>query len=188
MKKITPKNYGDRWSRYISIVLVAVFMLSCNLYALAQTQKVSGKVTDAITGESLVGVSVYVKGTQNGTTTDVNGVYAVNNVIKGQILVFSFIGMKTTEIVTDARTTYDVVLQSEATGLDEVVVIGYGTQRKGDVTSSISTVKSDNFLKGSVKDTVIAFNICPGWDHKQSTGNIANTTRTYMPCITRFRT
>jgi TonB-linked SusC/RagA family outer membrane protein len=152
MKKITPKNYRGRWPRYISIVLVAVFMLSCNLFALAQAQKVSGKVTDAITGESLVGVSVYVKGTQNGTTTDVNGVYSVNNVTKGQILVFSFIGMKTTEIVTDARSTYDVVLQSEATGLDEVVVIGYGTQRKGDVTSSISTVKSDNFLKGSVKD------------------------------------
>jgi TonB-linked SusC/RagA family outer membrane protein len=152
MKKNNLQNHRQKWSRCLSIALITVFMLSCNLYALAQAQKVTGKVTDAITSESLVGVSVYVKGTQNGTTTDIKGEFTLNDVNKGQILVFSFIGMKTTEIVVDARTTYEVAMQSEATGLDEVVVIGYGTQRKGDVTSSISTVKSDNFLKGQVKD------------------------------------
>jgi TonB-linked SusC/RagA family outer membrane protein len=152
MKKNKSQNHRQKWSRCLSFALVAVFMLMCNLFSFAQTQKVTGKVTDAITGELLVGVSVYEKGTQNATTTDVNGVYTLNAVKTGQVLVFSFIGMKTTEITTDARTTYDVVLQSEATGLNEVVVIGYGTQKKGDVTSAVSTVKSDKFLQGATKD------------------------------------
>ena len=124
MKKNNLQNHRQKWSKCLSFALVAVFMLSCNLIAFAQTQKVTGKVTDAITGESLVGVSVYEKGTQNATTTDVNGVYTLNSVKAGQVLVFSFIGMKTIEITTDTRTTYNVVLQSEATGLNEVVVIG----------------------------------------------------------------
>ena len=152
MKKNKPQNHRQKWTRRLSTALIVIFMLSCNLITLAQTGKITGKVTDVTTGESLVGVSVFEKGTQNATTTDVNGFYTVNAVKKGQILVFSFIGMKTIEITADARTTYDVALQSEATGLNEVVVIGYGTQRKGDVTSSISTVKSDDFLKGAVKD------------------------------------
>ena len=59
------------------------------------SQKITGKLTDSITGESLVGVSIYIKGTQNGTTTDVNGDYTLNNVSKGQILVFSFIVFET---------------------------------------------------------------------------------------------
>ena len=152
MKKNNFQNHRQKWSKCLSFALVTFFMLSCNLFALAQTQKVTGKVTDVVTGELLVGVSVYEKGTQNATTTDVNGTYVLNTVKKGQVLVFSFIGMKTTEITTDARTTYDVVLQSEATGLNEVVVIGYGTQKKGDVTSAVSTVKSDKFLQGATKD------------------------------------
>lgn len=85
-------------------------MLSCNLLAIAQTQKVTGKVTDGITGELMVGVSVYEKGTQNATRTDINGVYTLNTIKKGQVLVFSFIGMKTIEITTDTKTTYDAVL------------------------------------------------------------------------------
>jgi len=152
MKKNKAQNHRQKWSRRLSTALVVIFMLSCNLIALAQVTKVTGKVTDAITGESLVGVSVYEKGTQNATTTDVEGVYTLNNVKKGQVLVFSYIGMKTTEITTDERTTYDVKLESEATGLNEVVVIGYGTQKKGDVTSAVSTVKSDKFLQGATKD------------------------------------
>ncbi len=152
MKNDKPQNHRQKWSRCLSIALVAVFMLMCNLFALAQTQKVTGKVTDAITGELLVGVSVYEKGTQNATTTDVNGAYTLNAVKKGQVLVFSYIGMKTTEITTDVRTTYDVKLQSEATGLNEVVVVGYGTQKKGDVTSAVSTVKSDKFVQGATRD------------------------------------
>jgi TonB-linked SusC/RagA family outer membrane protein len=152
MKKNKAQNHRQKWSRRLSAALVVIFMLSCNLIALAQVTKVTGKVTDAITGESLVGVSVYEKGTQNATTTDVEGMYTLNNVKKGQVLVFSYIGMKTTEITTDERTTYDMELQSEATGLNEVVVIGYGTQKKGDVTSAVSTVKSDKFLQGATKD------------------------------------
>ena len=152
MKKNNAQNHRQKWSRRLSTALIIIFMLMCNLFALAQTSKVSGKVTDATTGEFLVGVSVYEKGTQNATTTDVNGVYTLNAIKKGQVLVFSFIGMKTTEITTDTRTIYDVVMQSEATGLNEVVVIGYGTQKKGDVTSAVSTVKSDKFVQGATKD------------------------------------
>lgn len=152
MKKSKCKNCRKSWRGILQFAFIAFFMLSLNLGSLAQTLKISGKVTDASTGESVVGVSVYVKGTQNGAITDISGLYTLGGVSKGQVLVLSYIGMKTTEVTIDNRTTYDIALQPESTGLNEVVVIGYGTQRKGDVTSSISTVKSDNFIRGSVKD------------------------------------
>lgn len=129
-----------------------IFLLTFSQVSFAQTQRISGVVTDASNGETLVGVSVYVKGTQNGATTNVQGQYILNSVAKGQTLVFSFIGMQTVEITVDDRVTYNVALQPETTSLDEVVVVGYGIQRKGDVTSSAATVKSDKFVQGATKD------------------------------------
>jgi len=113
--------------------------------------KVSGKVTDS-SGGPLPGVSVVVKGTTNGTITDSNGNYSVSNLPANAILQFSFVGMKAQEIPIGNKSSINVSLAEETVGLEEVVAIGYGTQKKADVTSSVSTVKSDNFLKGSVSD------------------------------------
>ncbi len=115
-----------------------------------QPSNVSGKVTDA-SGMPLPGVTVVIKGTATGTITDVDGYYQLNNLPSNAILVFSFVGMRTIELPAD-RSVMNVKLEAEAIGLDEVVAIGYGTMKKADVTSSVATVKADDFIKGSVTD------------------------------------
>ncbi|MDP2887420.1 MAG: SusC/RagA family TonB-linked outer membrane protein [Bacteroidota bacterium] len=116
-----------------------------------QQKSVSGKVTDS-SGASLPGVSIVVKGTTNGTITDGNGNYSLSNVPENAFVQFSFVGMKGQEVAVGEKTTINVTLAEEAIGIEEVVAIGYGTQRRADVTSSVATVKSENFLKGNVKD------------------------------------
>jgi TonB-linked SusC/RagA family outer membrane protein len=116
-----------------------------------QQKSVSGKVTDS-SGASLPGVSVVVKGTTNGTISDANGNYSLSNVPENATLQFSFVGMKGQEIVVGSKTTIDATLAEETFGIEEVVAIGYGTQRKADVTSSVASVKPEDFNKGAVKD------------------------------------
>ena len=104
-----------------------------------QGRKISGKVTDN-SGSPLPGVSVVIKGTTTGVITDNNGKYSLPNVPENATLQFSFVGMKKQEIESKGNTNLDVVLQDETIGIDEVVAIGYGTQRKKDITSAISIV------------------------------------------------
>jgi TonB-linked SusC/RagA family outer membrane protein len=119
--------------------------------SLQQQKPVSGKVTDS-SGVGLPGVSVVVKGTTTGTITDNDGRFNLANAPSGATLVFSFVGMKSQEIVYKGQANLHVSLEEETIGLDEVVAIGYGSVKKGDVTSSIASVKSENFVKGAVKD------------------------------------
>lgn len=102
---------------------------------------IRGTVSDE-KGTALPGATVAVKGTQLGTTTDANGAFAINLPAGSSVLVVSYIGMKTQEVVVGDRTTLNVVLQSADQNLDEVVVIGYGTAKRSDVTSSITTLKA----------------------------------------------
>lgn len=104
-----------------------------------QQKSVSGKVTDS-TGASLPGVSVVVKGTANGTITDTNGMYSLSNIPKNTNLQFSFVGMKTQEVTVGEKTTINVSLAEDAIGLEEVVAIGYGTQKKATITGSVTVV------------------------------------------------
>lgn len=117
----------------------------------AQPQKISGTVTDPETGESLIGVSVTVKGTSQGVISDINGKFTIN-VIKPATLIFSSIGYISQNVQVTNQNLLNVGLLQDTKKLDEVVVIGYGTQRKGDVTSSVSNVKSERFNKGAIKD------------------------------------
>ncbi|BBE16079.1 SusC, outer membrane protein [Aquipluma nitroreducens] len=111
-----------------------------------QQKSVSGKVTDS-SGGALPGVSVVVKGTTTGTITDANGNYSISNVPANASLQFSFVGMKTKEIPVDNKTSINVQLEDEAIGIEEVVAIGYGTQKKIDLTGSISSIKSEDLSK-----------------------------------------
>lgn len=125
-------------------------LLSFSLTALAQ-QKVTGKVKDS-SGEPVIGASVVVKGNNTmGTITDFDGNFILDVPTKS-VLVISYIGYVTQEVPTAGKKSLEIILKEDTKTLDEVVVIGYGTQRKGDVTSSVASVKADNFVKGAVKD------------------------------------
>lgn len=103
---------------------------------------VSGSITDASTGESLIGVNVLETGTTNGTITDVNGYYTITVAEKAS-LKFTYIGYLSTTKQLNGAVTLDVALESDVSILDEVVVVGYGSQRKSDLTGSLSSVSEE---------------------------------------------
>jgi TonB-linked SusC/RagA family outer membrane protein len=112
----------------------------------SQEQEISGKVTDE-RGEGLPGVSVLVKGTQRGTTTDPDGRYALKLSDGDSWLVFSYVGYSSQEIQIGQKASVDVVLTPDNKALDEVVVVGYGTQQKKDLTGAVSTVSARNITE-----------------------------------------
>jgi TonB-linked SusC/RagA family outer membrane protein len=114
--------------------------------AFAQNITVKGKITDAASGEGLAGVSVAIQGTSNGTQTDANGAYAINAPSDATITL-SYIGYVKQQVAVNGRTTIDVKLVVQANDLQQVVVIGYGTQKKIDVTGSIATVQGATLAK-----------------------------------------
>ncbi|HZL11161.1 MAG TPA: TonB-dependent receptor [Prolixibacteraceae bacterium] len=120
-------------------------VLQQNTASTSQQQKsISGKVTDT-SGGSIPGVSIVVKGATTGTVTDSNGSYSLANVPANAILRFSFVGMKSQEITVDGKTTINVTLDDDAIGIEEVVAIGYGTVKRGDLTGSVTQLNSDQF-------------------------------------------
>ena len=118
--------------------LLVMFMSLIIQLGYSQEKRVSGAVTDQ-GGVPLPGVNVSVKGTSNGTQTDFDGKYSIT-VSQGQILVFSYIGMKTIERTVGAANVLNVALAEDTQALEEVVVVGYGVQRKRDVTGAITQV------------------------------------------------
>jgi TonB-linked SusC/RagA family outer membrane protein len=111
----------------------------------AQVRTVTGTVTSADDGAPLPGVSIAVKGTTNGTVTDVNGKYSLNVTTGASTLVFSFVGMVTQEVDAEGKTTIDVPLAQDMTQLSEVMVVGYGTQERADITGSVTQIKGSDF-------------------------------------------
>ncbi len=111
-----------------------------------QQKAISGKVTDS-SGSSLPGVTVVVKGTTQGTITDSDGNYSISDVSGNATLVFSFVGMKTMEVAVGNQTSINVILEEGTIGIEEVVAIGYGSQRKKDMTGAISTVNAESLDK-----------------------------------------
>ncbi|SFW71396.1 TonB-linked outer membrane protein, SusC/RagA family [Sinomicrobium oceani] len=126
-----------RWLFRIAFSLVLMF--SFTVYAQAQ-QTVSGRTLDE-SGVELPGVSVRVKGTNTGAVSDFDGNYSIQVPDANAVLVFSYVGFKTVEINVGGRSSVDVTLEEDLQQLDEVVVVGYGTQRKEAVTGSVASVK-----------------------------------------------
>ena len=114
--------------------------------AVQQGKKVTGVVVDG-TGEPVIGANVVVKGTTNGTITDFDGNYSLEGVPADGVLVFSYIGYLSQEIPVGNQSMIKVTLKEDTQTLDEVVVVGYGTMKKSDVTGSISTAKGDDLVK-----------------------------------------
>ena len=116
---------------------------SNDLYYSSQQQKaINGKVTDS-SGAPLPGVTVIIKGTTQGTITDFDGNYTIANVPQDATLLFSFVGMKSQETPVQEESTINISMEEDAIGIEEIVAIGYGTQKKGNLTGSIASVKSE---------------------------------------------
>jgi TonB-dependent starch-binding outer membrane protein SusC len=131
------------------LILLLSLLFMVYSAAFAQVGEVTGKVTDAADGQTLAGVTVLIKGTVNGTITNVNGDYKIN-VKPGDILVFSFIGYASQEITVQPNTVVNVNMVVEAEFLKEMVVIGYGTQKKEDATGSVASISTNNFNRGGI--------------------------------------
>ncbi len=122
-------------------VLILILALLFGNSAMAQQLVISGKVTDSSSGESLPGVTIVVKGTTNGTISDFEGKYTIK-VNKGTILLFSFVGYVSQEIMITSQTSLNVSLKSSEEQLEEVMVVGYGIQKKREITGSIAKIES----------------------------------------------
>ena len=123
--------------------LFLIFILTGTLTVFSQTRLLSGRVTSAEDNGPIPGVSVVVQGTTLGTVTDMDGNFSLQVPQDTRALMFSFVGFRTQEVAIEGRTKIDVVLEVDVFSVDEVVVVGYGVQRKREVTGSISQVKGD---------------------------------------------
>ncbi|MFA5329149.1 MAG: TonB-dependent receptor [Prolixibacteraceae bacterium] len=139
-----------------------------------QQKSISGKVTDS-SGAPIPGVSIVVKGTTTGTITDSNGNYSLSNIPENATLQVSFVGMKTQEIQVAGKTTIAVVMEEETIGIDEVVAVGYGTQKKVNLSGSVSSVSSETLAKSSVQNTAnLLQGRMPGLEIIQPSGKPGN--------------
>lgn len=125
-------------------IATVINLLLFSFVIFAQQQiTVTGTVTEGATGDPAIGVTVLVKGTTIGTVTDIDGNYTLSNVPQDAIIVFSYIGMLTIEEPLNGRSVVSVIMAEDVQALDEVVVIGYGSARKRDLTGSIVSLNAD---------------------------------------------
>ena len=150
-------------------ILLSFFTVSL----FAQQVKLTGKVISANDKQPMIGLTVIVKGTNNGTMTDLDGNYTLTNVSKNATIVFSMVGYKAQEIKLNGQSSINLEMTENVSSLDEVVVIGYGTVKKSDLTSSISAIKGDdlktlnsgnvmNSLQGKINGVQITTGGSPG--------------------------
>ncbi len=159
---ILPKG---KWTRMLfTLGLLMVLMPGITF---AQQKSITGKVSDQ-TGSLIPGASVIIKGTTTGAVTDNNGKFTLANVPEKSTLVFSFVGMKPQEIIVGNKTDFSIVLIEERIGINEVVVVGYGVQKKVNLTGAISQITSKNLenrpvsnmsqiLQGSIPNLNVTF-------------------------------
>ncbi len=126
------------------LFLISFLVLSCATGYAQQNKQLTGKV-NGTDGSSLPGVSIVVKGTTIGTVTDVDGNFSLQAPQNAGTLVFSFVGMKEQEVPVAGKVVFNVQMQEETIGVDEVIVVGYGTQKKANLTGAVDQVTSDVF-------------------------------------------
>lgn len=129
------------------IIILLILILSVNSFVFAQNKVVTGKVSASDTGESLPAATVAVQGTSRGVITDMNGNYQIEVLPGDAVLLFSFVGYEPQEAEIGNKTVINVALKVKSSTLEEVVVIGYGTVRKSDLTGSVSSVKAKDLMK-----------------------------------------
>ena len=137
---------ADTEGRIKAVFLICMFVLVSAGGFAQNTKSISGTVREKGSNETVIGATVQVKGTHNGVITNENGEYTIKNVSPGQVLVFSMIGMNTVEKTVGSQNRIDVLMDAGVL-IDEVVVTGYQTQRKVDLTGSVSSLSSDQFMQ-----------------------------------------
>ncbi|MGV3706760.1 MAG: carboxypeptidase-like regulatory domain-containing protein [Arcticibacter sp.] len=155
-----------RSGTYLFFLLICFFLNR----SYAQT-KISGQVSDATDKETLPGVSVTVKGTSTGTATDTQGKFTIT-ASPGQVLIFKYIGYNDQQVTVGANPVLNVQMSSSTKSLEEVVVIGYGTQKKGSLTGAVATFNADNLEERPVQrvDQAMVGQMA-GVNVKQTTGS-----------------
>ena len=159
MKKyiLTTEFWSSKLNYNSKIQLVLLFTILCVFQFYAQSnssqQVVTGNITDAF-GSPLIGANIVEKGTRNGVTADFDGNFSISLSTDNPILVFSFIGFANKEVTVDRKTYFDIVLEESAADLDEVVVIGYGSVTKKEITGSVASIKNEDFNKGAITDPI----------------------------------
>ena len=133
-------------SAIFMFLFIAFIVAGSGHDAFGQQKSVTGTIID-MQGQTIVGTTIVVKGTTIGTISDANGKYSLTNVEPNAILIYSFIGMKTQEIAVNKRSIIDVTMVDEAEGIDEVVVVGYGTQTKKTLTGAVSSVNNASLTR-----------------------------------------
>ncbi len=131
----------------MKITLIYLFLFMSALAVSGQQRTITGTVTDAADGTTIPGVSILVKGSSTGTTTNLKGIYSLKINENAQVLVFSFVGMKTVEVPVGTTNVINAQLVTSGVDLDEVVVIGYGAVKKSDLTGSVASIRTDDLKK-----------------------------------------
>ncbi len=156
------------------IVLVTPELIAEGTFAVLQQHTVSGKVTD-VNNQPLPGVTVVVKGTTQGTVTNADGEYILANIPENATLLFSFVGMRTEEMVVGNQTVINMKMTEETIGLEEVVAVGYGSQKKVNLTGSVASITSEQLEKRTVtKASQILAGQMSGISVRQLSGNPGN--------------
>ena len=144
-----------------------------------QQFKITGTITDAATDEPLPGVNIVIEGTSTGVISDLKGNYSIDVAAENAVLVFSYIGYLTEKVPVSEQSVIDIKLSPDIKGLDEVVVIGYGTQKKVNLTGSVSTVDSKMLELRPVNNVVQSLQgLVPGLNITQTSGGLIGTTST----------
>ncbi|MBE7176848.1 MAG: TonB-dependent receptor [Mucilaginibacter polytrichastri] len=136
--------------KFKPLLLFGVLWCMLCTVALAQNKTITGKITDKADGSPLVGVSVTVKGSSTGTVTDAEGQFKIGVPENATALVVTYVGYTRTEVQINGRSSINVQLTGEATSLNEVVVVGYGTQKAKDVTGALTSIGTKDFNKGVI--------------------------------------
>jgi TonB-dependent starch-binding outer membrane protein SusC len=132
----------------IKLTLCMLLAAVCSAWA---QQTVTGRVTDQEDGSGMVGVNVVVKGSTTGTQTDIDGNYSIS-VPENAVLTYSYVGYTTEEVPVNNQSVINVSLVTDIQSLSEVVVVGYGVQRKADVTGAISSIKQEDIANRPVSN------------------------------------
>lgn len=145
-------------------------VITSNKQITQQQRTVTGKITNAA-GEPIPGASVVIKGTTTGTVTDFDGNYILNGITQGSAIQFSFVGLEPQEIVFTGQSTINIVLEEKTIGIGEVVAVGYGVQKKVNVTGALSTMDGDNIVEKPVSQLSTALQgMAPGVTITQRSG------------------